>query len=132
MPAVPGQLSLFRGKAALPTHVLGISSFSKAFFTHPSTEQLYGRVLLGKGPLGDLLFPLYFRADVGPAVVPSERGAGAPAAGRAAQRRRRHSDRKGGPPHHPTTPCSPARSHAGAVRRGAAVLTHSVAAASGT
>lgn len=51
--------------------MLGISSFSKAFFLHPETEQLYGRVLLGKGPLGDALYPLYFRADVGPSVVPT-------------------------------------------------------------
>ena len=72
MPTEPGQLALFRGKAALPTHALGISSFSKAFFLHPGTEQLYGRVLLGKGPLGDALYPLYFKASVGPSVVPSE------------------------------------------------------------
>lgn len=72
LPAEPGQLALFAGKAALPTHVLGISSFSKAFFLHPATEQLYGRVLLGKGPLGDVLYPLYFKASVGPSVVPSE------------------------------------------------------------
>ena len=98
MPAETGQLAMFRGKAALPTHVLGISSFEKAFFLRPAAgeaasgsgssggsgtssggasrageeEALYGRVLLGKGPLGDLLFPLYFKADVGPSVVPSE------------------------------------------------------------
>lgn len=71
MPTEPGQLALFRGKAALPTHALGISSFSKAFFLHPGTEQLYGRVLLGKGPLGDALYPLYFKASVGPSVVPT-------------------------------------------------------------
>ncbi|KAL4447433.1 hypothetical protein ABPG75_004652 [Micractinium tetrahymenae] len=71
MPAAPGQLALFRGKAALPTHVPGISAFSKAFFLHPQTEQLYGRVLLGKGPLGDLLYPLYFKTSVGPSVVPT-------------------------------------------------------------
>lgn len=71
MPAAPGDLALFSGKAALPTHVLGISSFSKAFFLHPQTEQLYGRVLLGKGPLGDALYPLYFKASVGPSVVPT-------------------------------------------------------------
>jgi len=73
LPAEPRQLALFRGKAALPTDLLGISRFSKAFFLHPEhPERLYGRVLLGKGPLGDLLYPLYFRADVGSAVVPSE------------------------------------------------------------
>jgi hypothetical protein len=89
---------MFRGKAALPTHVLGVSSFEKAFFLRPAApapggagrssssgssssdgdsrtgeeEALHGRVLLGKGPLGDLLYPLYFKADVGPSVVPSE------------------------------------------------------------
>lgn len=35
-------------------------------------QELYGRVLLGKGPLGDLLYPLYFKAHVGTFVVPSE------------------------------------------------------------
>ena len=29
-------------------------------------------MLLGKGPLGDLLYPLYFKANVGTFVVPSE------------------------------------------------------------
>lgn len=29
-------------------------------------------MLLGKGPLGDLLYPLYFKAHVGTFVVPSE------------------------------------------------------------
>jgi hypothetical protein len=72
LPASPAQLSHFRGKAALPTHVLGVSRFSKAFFLQPGSEVLYGRVLLGKGPLGDLLYPLYFQASVGTAVVPSE------------------------------------------------------------
>lgn len=149
-----GQLALFRGRAALPTHALGISSFSKAFFLgppHPGSRcaapraspaplphrcrrrrlrtaagaarlppwsclsacltasslclpsfaparrpsdgaGLYGRVLLGKGPLGDLLYPLYFRARVGTAVVPSEwsggRGRGAAARPRACWRAR--------------------------------------------
>ena len=72
LPAAASDISHFRGKAALPTHVLGVSSFSKAFFLQPGSEQLYGRVLLGKGPLGDLLYPLYFKATVGPCVVPSE------------------------------------------------------------
>ena len=80
--AAAGQLSVFRGKAALPTHVLGVSSFSKAFFLAPrgsssgtsggDDDSLYGRVLLHKGPLGDWLYPLYFKATVAPAVVPSE------------------------------------------------------------
>ncbi|EFN59920.1 hypothetical protein CHLNCDRAFT_49358 [Chlorella variabilis] len=71
LPAAASDISHFRGKAALPTHVLGVSSFSKAFFLQPGSEQLYGRVLLGKGPLGDLLYPLYFKATVGPCVVPT-------------------------------------------------------------
>ncbi|KAI7838681.1 hypothetical protein COHA_007483 [Chlorella ohadii] len=71
LPTSISQLSHFRGKAALPTHALGISSFGKAFFLHPDTEELYGRVLLGKGPLGDLLYPLYFKANVGTFVVPT-------------------------------------------------------------
>lgn len=38
LPTSISQLSHFRGKAALPTHALGISSFGKAFFLHPDTE----------------------------------------------------------------------------------------------
>ena len=47
LPASISQLSHFRGKAALPTHVLGISSFSKAFFLHPDTVVGWGRLLRG-------------------------------------------------------------------------------------
>lgn len=42
----------------------------------PALQELYGRVLLGKGPPGDLLYPLYFKAHVGTFVVPSEWGVG--------------------------------------------------------
>lgn len=47
LPASISQLSHFHGKAALPTHALGISSFSKAFFLHPDTEVGWGRLLRG-------------------------------------------------------------------------------------
>ena len=42
LPASISQLSHFAGKAALPTHALGVSSFSKAFFLHPETEVGWG------------------------------------------------------------------------------------------
>eukprot|EP00887_Chlorella_sp_A99_P003013 scaffold9.g3013.t1 len=71
MPARLREVSLFRGKAALPTHALGISRFTKALFLKPSGEGgMFGRVLLGKGPLAAWLYPLYFRMEAGPAVVP--------------------------------------------------------------
>ncbi|KAI3429313.1 hypothetical protein D9Q98_005408 [Chlorella vulgaris] len=72
LPAASTEVSTFRGKAALPMDALGlVSSFSKAFFLQPEGDQLYGRVLLGKTPLGDVLYPLYFKASVGPGVVPT-------------------------------------------------------------
>lgn len=63
------QIVHFGGRLALPPLLPGLSRFGAAFFLHPDTEALHGRVLLGKGPL-DLLYPLYFRATVGQDVVP--------------------------------------------------------------
>ena len=47
----------------------GLLKFRKAFFLHPETDALYGRVDLQKGPLGAALYPLYYACNVGPAVV---------------------------------------------------------------
>ena len=42
----------------------------QVFFTGQDAEQLYGRVELGKGPLGNALYPLYFRVSLQPSIVP--------------------------------------------------------------
>ena len=47
----------------------GLLKFQKAFFLHPDTDALYGRVDLQKGPLGAALYPLYYACNIGPAVV---------------------------------------------------------------
>ena len=43
---------------------------SQVFFTGPEEDQLIGRVLLGRGPLMGAVYPLYFRIDLNPTVVP--------------------------------------------------------------
>ena len=63
----PAQVSIFNGKAAVPLG--GIFGFQKAFFLHPETDELYGRVQLQKGPLGNALYPLYYRASVEPSII---------------------------------------------------------------
>ena len=62
------QTTVFRGKAAAP--LSGLFGFQKAFFLHPQTEELYGRVQLQKGPLGDALYPLYYKASVETSFIP--------------------------------------------------------------
>ena len=42
----------------------------QAFFLTPGGEAAFGRTLLGKGPLLDWIYPLYFRMTLGPTVVP--------------------------------------------------------------
>ena len=58
----------FAGKAAVP--ISGMFKFQKAFFLHPKTDELYGRVQLQKGPLGNALYPLYYKASVTPSLIP--------------------------------------------------------------
>jgi hypothetical protein len=41
LPGATAEISHFRGKAALPTHALGISSFSKAFFLQARAVPLF-------------------------------------------------------------------------------------------
>ena len=62
------QVVEFEGKAAVP--ISGLFKFRKAFFLHPKTDELYGRVDLQKGPLGNALYPLYYKASVAPSLVP--------------------------------------------------------------
>lgn len=45
------------------------------FFTGQDAEQLYGRVELGKGPLVNALFPLYFKVSLQPSIVPGRSAA---------------------------------------------------------
>ena len=62
------QVTEFAGKAAVP--LSGMFKFQKAFFLHPKTDELYGHVQLQKGPLGNALYPLYYKASVMPSLVP--------------------------------------------------------------
>ncbi len=48
----------------------------QVFFAGPEEDRLFGRVLLGRGPLAGAAYPLYFRVDLRPSVVPgAPRGA---------------------------------------------------------
>lgn len=71
LPSEPGQVVVFDGKASLPIHVAGVSSFQKAFFLSPKDYRMYGRVLLRYGALSDLLYPLYYKLDVKSIVIPA-------------------------------------------------------------
>lgn len=62
------QVVEFEGKAAVP--LSGPFKFRKAFFLHPKTDELCGRVDLQKGPLGNALYPLYYTASVTPSLIP--------------------------------------------------------------
>ena len=42
----------------------------QVFFTGPEEDQLFGRVLLGRGPLVGAAYPLYFRVGLQPSIVP--------------------------------------------------------------
>lgn len=62
------QIVTFDGKADAPLSRL--FCFQKAFFLHSESKDLYGRVQLQKGPLGNVLYPLYYTSGIGPAIVP--------------------------------------------------------------
>ena len=62
------QVVEFEGKAAVP--LSGLFKFRKAFFLHPKTDELCGHVDLQKGPLGNALYPLYYKASVTPSLIP--------------------------------------------------------------
>jgi len=71
-PEDPGEVKVFEGKASVPfAGGLRLDRFQKAFFLHPKTFSLMGRVLLGRGILGDILYPLYFTGDVERILIPS-------------------------------------------------------------
>ena len=48
------------------------------FFTSPEEDQLFGRVLLGRGPLVGAAYPLYFRVSLQPSIVPGANGKSLP------------------------------------------------------
>ena len=62
------QVVIFDGKA--DALFSGLFRFQKAFFLRPETKDLYGRVQLQKGPLGNILYPLYYTCSIDPAIVP--------------------------------------------------------------
>ena len=62
------QVAVFEGKAAVPV----LSRFRKLFFLHPKTFELYGHVDIGKWPLGQLLYPLYFKCSMDQALFPGK------------------------------------------------------------
>ena len=68
------QVAVFEGRAAVPLAGLAAplraDRFRKLFFLHPDSEELLGRVDVGYGAAGAAVHPLYFRASVGPSVVP--------------------------------------------------------------
>ncbi|KAK9837628.1 hypothetical protein WJX74_001669 [Apatococcus lobatus] len=70
-PTQPDQVVRFHGKAAVSLPYF--NRFQKAFFCPQKGSGLHGRVLLGKGPLGDALYPLYYRATVGSHIIPATR-----------------------------------------------------------
>ena len=63
---------VFNGKAAVPLSAV-TGHFQKAFFLHTKTYELYGRVRLQPGVLGDQLYPLYFKCAPQSTVIPGER-----------------------------------------------------------
>ncbi|GMH45031.1 hypothetical protein BSKO_12988 [Bryopsis sp. KO-2023] len=64
-PEEPGQVYRYDGIAALPAfNFLGLNRFQKAYFLEPESDDLYGRVLLNRGPPGDSLYPGYFKANI--------------------------------------------------------------------
>ena len=62
---------LFEGKAAVPLPSLA-GRFQKAFFLHPGSYELYGRVRLRPASLGDRLYPLYFKVTPKSTIIPGE------------------------------------------------------------
>ena len=40
------------------------------FFTGEDPDEVYGRALLGKGPLVNAVYPLYFHVSLQPSIVP--------------------------------------------------------------
>ncbi|KAK9819482.1 hypothetical protein WJX81_005355 [Elliptochloris bilobata] len=69
-PEHPGQVVVYQGLAALPLH-FWFGRFKKSFFLHPNTFELYGRVGVEKGVLGDMLYSLYFKGAIAPTAVPA-------------------------------------------------------------
>ena len=64
------QVVRFHGKAAVSLPYF--NRFQKAFFCPRGNRGLHGRVLLGKGPVGDSLYPLHYKATAGSTIIPGE------------------------------------------------------------
>ena len=60
---------LYKGKAAVPLSGLA-GRFEKAFFLHPESYELYGRVRVRPGALGDRLYPGYFKCSPNSTIIP--------------------------------------------------------------
>ena len=89
MPGEIGTIVYFSGKAALPTNLLGVANFKKAFFLTSDSasrhndgeddnedeeeeeEPLFGRVI-HPTPVGNWVYPgpMYFKSSIGPSLVP--------------------------------------------------------------
>ncbi|EIE24458.1 hypothetical protein COCSUDRAFT_61884 [Coccomyxa subellipsoidea C-169] len=64
------EVATFEGRAAVPLNSL-FGGFRKLFFLQPRTFDLYGRVQVQKGPLGDLLYPLYYKCTIDTSTIPA-------------------------------------------------------------
>ena len=62
---------IFEGKAAVPLAAL-TGRFQKGFFLQPGSYELYGRVRVRPGALGDRLFPGYFKCTPKSTIIPGK------------------------------------------------------------
>ncbi|CAD7696373.1 unnamed protein product [Ostreobium quekettii] len=70
-PEEPGEVSTFDGKAALAWFPwFGVDRFKKCFFLD-SSYNLFGHLVVNRGPLGELLYPTYFQASCDLATIPA-------------------------------------------------------------
>ncbi|KAK9861257.1 hypothetical protein WJX84_011529 [Apatococcus fuscideae] len=70
-PSQPHEVVRFHGKAAVSLPYF--NRFQKAFFCPSNADGLHGRVLLEKGPLGNMLYPLYYKATLGSTIISATR-----------------------------------------------------------
>lgn len=62
-------IATYEGKAAIVVSAGVADRFQKVFAVPRGGGGLVGRVNVMKGPLGNLLYPLYFEADMGPGIT---------------------------------------------------------------
>lgn len=70
-PTQAGEVASFDGKAALRLPLLGLDRFKKCFFVDLASRELHGHLVVNKGPLGELLYPVYFRASCDLTTIPA-------------------------------------------------------------